>query len=156
MFINHMFIKRLFFFTATAFTLAACGTSELADAEDADESVAVTSAESALTVTLSDEVAQPVSATAEDLAAAAAARVPGTMTTPSCVTATRMGATVTYVLKDCTGPFGLVHVSGTLTAVYSRGMGGAVQVVITGNGIKANAATFDVNATVNATQAAGI
>lgn len=151
-----MFVKRLLFLAAAAVALAACGTSELADAEDADESAVVTSSESALTVTLSDEVAQPVSATADELAAAAATRVPGTMTQASCVTATQQGATVTYVLTDCTGPYGLVHVSGTLTAVYSRGMGGAVQVVITGNGIKANAATFDVNATVNATQAAGI
>lgn len=151
-----MFVKRLLFLTAAVFSLAACGTSDLADAEDADESATVTSSESALTATLSDEVAQPVSASAEDLAASAAARVPGAMTQASCVTATQQGATVTYVLTDCTGPYGLVHVSGTLTAVYSRGMGGAVQVVITGNGIRANAATFDVNATVNATQASGV
>jgi len=136
--------------------LAACSRGDLDSAEDADESATVTSAESALTVELSDEVGQPVSATSEALAQAAAARVPTRMTPSGCVTATPSGATVTYVLTNCTGPWGLVKVNGTLTAVYSRGMGGAVQVVITGNGIKANNATFDVNATVNATQAAGV
>lgn len=152
-----MYVKRLVFLAAATLLASACGrAAELDGAEDADESAVVTSAESALTVNLSDEVAQPVSATANDLAASAVARVPMTMTTPSCVTATQVGATVTYVLTDCTGPYGLVHVTGTLTAVYSRGQGGAVQVVITGNGVKANAATFDVNATVNATQAAGV
>ncbi|MEW5738550.1 MAG: hypothetical protein AB1938_06460 [Myxococcota bacterium] len=150
-------LKHLRFLPLAALVFTACGRGQEADgAEDGDESATVTSAESALTAELSDEVAQPVSATGEALAQAAAARVPTRMTPSGCVVATQMGATVTYVLTNCTGPWGLVKVSGTLTVVYSRGMGGAVQAVVTGNGIKANNATFDVNATVNATQAAGV
>jgi hypothetical protein len=152
-----MLLKRLYFLAAAALLATACGrAAEVDGAEDADESAVVTSAESALTAQLSDEVSQPVSASAESLAQSAATRVPSTMQTPSCVTVTQVGATVTYVLTDCTGPYGLVHVSGTLKAVYSRAQGGAVQVVITGQGIKANNATFDVKATVTASEAAGV
>ena len=134
-----------------------CGRGEESDgAEDADESTAVTSSESALTSELSDEVAQPMSATPENLASTAATRVASHLRPPGCLTKTVNGATVASVMVDCTGPYGLVHVTGTLTAVYSRGTAGAVQVVITGTGIKANSAVIDINATVNATQTNGI
>lgn len=152
-----MELNRLVSLLLAATVVTACGRGSEADgAEDADESATVTSAESALTAELSDEVAQPVSATSDTLAQSAATRVPTRMTPSGCVVATQAGATVTYVLTNCTGPWGLVKVNGTLTAVYSRGQGGAVQVVITGTGIKANSATFNVNATVTATQAAGV
>lgn len=135
-----------------AVSMVACGRGVEADsAEDADESAVVTSAESALTAELSDEAAQPASTTAEGLAMSSAARVPTRFKPAGCAVATQMGATVTYVLTNCTGPYGLVKVSGTLTAVYSRAMGGGVNVVITGTGLKANNATIDVNSTVVAT-----
>lgn len=125
-------------------------------AEDADESAVVSSAESALTAELSDEAGQPASTTPEQLAMSAIARVGSRFKPQGCATATQTGATVVYTLTNCTGPFGLVKVNGTLTAVYSRAAGGGVQVVITGTGVKANDATMDVNSTVIATQAAGV
>ncbi|MDP1826003.1 MAG: hypothetical protein Q8L48_22250 [Archangium sp.] len=138
-------------------SLLGCGRGEELDsAEDADESAVVTSSESALTSELSDEVTQPMSATPENLASTAATRVGTRLKPAGCLTTTVNGATVTYVMVDCTGPYGLVKVSGTLTAVYSRGAGGAVQVVISGTGIKANSAVIDVNATVLATQVNGV
>ena len=137
-------------------SLLGCGRGEEVDgAEDADESTTVTSSESALTSELSDEVAQPMSATPENLASSAATRVGSHLQPASCLTTTVNGATVTYVMVDCTGPYGLVHVTGTLTAVYSH-TAGVVQVVITGTGLKVNAAVIDVNATVKASQANGI
>lgn len=132
------------------------GTVELDSAEEADESAAVSTTESALTTELADEVAAPTTATAEELATRAAARVPTRFTPQGCVTATRTGATVVYVLTNCTGPFGLVKVTGTLTAVYSRASSGAVNVVITGTGVKANEATIDVSSTVVATQSGSV
>ncbi len=139
-------------------SLMACGggSEELNDAEDADESAVVTSSESALTSELSDEVAQPMSAAPSELASAAATRVGSHLTPAGCLTTTVSGATVTYVFNDCTGPYGLVHVTGTVTAVYSRSSAGAVQAVITGSGVKVNKATVDLNSTVTATQSNGV
>lgn len=133
--------------------LSACGRGEENDAaEDADESADVTSSESALTSELSDEVAQPMSASAADIANAAATRVNSHLTPAGCLTKTVSGATVTYVFNDCTGPYGLVHVTGTVVGVYSRPSGGGVQVVLTGTGVKVNGATVDLNSTVIASQ----
>ena len=138
-------------------SLLGCGRGEENDgAEDADESATITSSESALTSELSDEVAQPMSSTPENLASTAATRVGSHLQPAGCLTTTVNGATVTYVMVDCTGPYGLVHVTGTLTAVYSRGAAGAVDVVITGTGVKVNAAVVDINATVKASQTNGI
>lgn len=134
-----------------------CGRGVEADsAEDADESAVVSSAESALTAELADEVAQPASTTPEQLAMNAATRVGARFKPQGCATQSQMGATVTYVLNDCTGPYGLVKVTGTLTAVYSRAAGGGVNVVITGTGVKANNATLDINSTVVGTQTNGV
>ena len=132
---------------------AGCGgVGDAALAEDADESVSVASTESALTAEVADEVAQPVSTTAEQLASASSKRVPTHFTPSGCVAATQEGAKVTYVLTNCTGRYGLVTVSGTVIANYSRAANGGVQVLITSSALKANKATFDVNATVVATQ----
>lgn len=134
-----------------------CGRGQDADAaEDADESAVVSSVESALTTEVSDEAAQPMSATAEALATSSAMRIPNRFKPAGCAVATQMGNTVTYVLTNCTGPYGLVKVSGTLVAVYTRAANGGVNVVITGTGVKANNATVDINSTVVATQANGV
>lgn len=143
--------------SSLSLALVGCGRGVEADgADDADESAAVSSAESALTAELSDEAAQPASTTPENLAASSAMRVQNRFKPQGCAVATQSGATVTYVLTNCTGPYGLVKVSGTLVAVYSRAAGGGVNVVITGNGLKANDSTIDVNSTVIATQSNGV
>ena len=134
-----------------------CGRLEEADgADDADESASVTSAESALTADLSDEVSQPMSATSEALATGAAKRIGDRLKASGCAVVTQTGNTVTYALTNCTGPYGLVNVTGTVTAVYTRANSGGVQVVITGSGIKANNSTISLNATVISTEANGI
>jgi hypothetical protein len=139
------------------FTLGGCGglSEEAQTAQDAEESVATTSTESALTSELSDEVGQPSSAAPEALAQSAATRVVGHLTPAGCATTTVSGATVTYVLHDCTGPYGLVHVTGTVQAVYAWAQG-SVQAVVTATGLQANQATLDVNATVVASAANGV
>lgn len=143
--------------TALAVLSAACGRlQELDDAEDADESVDVTSAESALTSTLSDEVSQPMSATPTELAMSAATRVGGLLKPQGCATQAVNGNTVTYTITNCTGPYGLVKMNGVITAVYTRAAGGGVQVVLTSTGFKANEATLDLAATVVATQSNGV
>jgi hypothetical protein len=147
-------MKRTLISLFAVLALVGCGRSEEVDsAEDADESTVVTSSESALTTELSDEVTQPMSVAASELATAASMRVRSHLQPPGCLTSTVNGATVTYVATDCTGPYGLVHVTGTLSAVYSRTTTGAIQVVVTGTGVKVNGATVDINSTVKASQA---
>jgi hypothetical protein len=150
-------MRRILAAAAVMAMVVGCGRGVEADsAEDADESVTVSSTESALTAELSDEVSQPMSSTPEQLAMNAVTRVGARFKPQGCATSMQTGATVVYTLNDCTGPYGLVKVTGTLTAVYSRAAGGGVQVVITGTGVKANDATMDVNSTVIATQANGV
>ncbi|MFT3711275.1 MAG: hypothetical protein QM817_26895 [Archangium sp.] len=152
--LKHLAVAAL---AAVSLSLFSCGRGDEADsAEDADESAVVTSSESSLTTELSDEVTQPMSATATDLATAASTRVASHVQPAGCLTVTVNGATVTYVFNDCTGPYGMVHVTGTVTAVYSRNATGGVQAVITGTGVKVNNAVVDLNATVNASQSAGV
>lgn len=149
--------RRLFFLSLSVVSLFACGpTEEVTSAEDADDSAASTTSESALTTELSDEVTQPVSMTGAELAQAAATRVGSHLHPAGCMTSVVTGATVTYTLTDCTGPYGLVHVTGVLTALYSRGAGGSVQAVITGSNVKVNNSTLDLNSTVTASIANGV
>ncbi len=148
-----MFTSRAFLMSLSLVTLACgAGSSEAESAQDADESVSVTSVESALTAEVADEVAQPQSATADALATSAAARVPTHLTPSGCVVAVQAGNKVTYTLTNCTGRYGLVSVSGTVVATYTRSSTGGVQVVVTSTGLKANQVTLDVNATVIASQ----
>lgn len=149
--------RRVAFLAAGLAALFSCGpTQEVTGAEDGDEAASVTSNESALTSELSDEASQPMSASAADLAASAGTRVASHLQPASCFTKTVTGSTVVFVLTDCTGPYGLVHLTGTLTAVYSRDANGGVDVTITGSGVKANGAVIDLDATVVATQTNGV
>jgi hypothetical protein len=149
---------RLFLLALSLTSLAACsGASEDASsADDADESASLTSAESALTTELADEVTQPVSTSPANVATAASMRVGTHLKPATCLTTTVTGASVVYTMNDCTGPYGLVHLTGTVTAVYSRTTSGDLQVVITGAGLQANKSVLDLNATVTATQANGV
>lgn len=153
-------MKQLWFsamVAAMSVTVVGCGRDADADfAEDADESATVSTTESALTSELADEVAAPMSASADQLATNAVARVPTRFKPQGCATAVQTGATVVYTLTNCTGPFGLVKVNGTLTAIYSRASAGGVNVVITGKGVKANDATIDINSVVVASQSGGV
>ena len=148
--------KRLLIPLVALLCTACGGGDDLSVAEDADEAADVTSSESGLTSELSDEVAQPQSASPEDLAQAAVLRVGSHLQPAGCLTTTVSGAKATYVFNDCTGPYGLVHVTGTVEAVYSWAGGGVVQVVLTGSGVKVNQATVDLNATVKASQAGSV
>jgi hypothetical protein len=83
--------------------------------------------------------------TAEQAAAAAAARAKARFSPDGCVTATVEGVKVTYLLTDCTGPYGLIHVSGTIVGTFSLVQGG-VQVDLKGTELAVNRATMDLDA----------
>ena len=56
-----------------------------------------------------------------------------------CETRTKTSATeVTVTLDDCTGPFGLVHLNGTLTATFTPGANGALDVQVASQNLTAN------------------
>jgi hypothetical protein len=63
-----------------------------------------------------------------------------------CLTATAMGTTVTYTLNDCTGPHGLVHVTGTITVDYTVDAAG-VHAMVSATGLMVNGGTLDISAT---------
>jgi hypothetical protein len=84
--------------------------------------------------------------TAADLAAAAVAAGATRFQPAGCASVSASDTTLTYTLNECTGRLGLVHVSGTLVAQLTDGSDG-VHIAVSGTGLKANRATFDLNAT---------
>src|SRR5689334_8165169 len=104
--------------------LAGCGgtdagsSSDTAQASAALDSNDSTTTESALLVASTDGT--ETSASANDAAGTAAVRARATFQHSTCVTATAAGNVVTYVLKDCSGPWGLVHATGTVVVTYTK------------------------------------
>src|SRR5262245_2867101 len=131
-----------FILVAVSALAAGCG-GLLQSAEAADQaidSVEVSPTESALLTVAASEA----SGLAPDAAALTASSKAVVYFMPAgCVTATAMAATGTYNLDKCTGPYGLVQVSGKVTVVFSTTMDGSLQLRATATGLRANQATFD-------------
>jgi hypothetical protein len=62
---------------------------------------------------------------------------------PECVTTEVDGPTVTYTFDDCTGPFGLVHVSGSFAVTYISTLT-SIQAEVTGS-LSANQASISLD-----------
>ena len=145
--------KRVWLAAAMAGTLtgtaSGCGRFNL-DEENANEGVE--SAQMSLTEgTLiaagsEDDGAGCAITTAAELAAAAVARGAARFQPAGCASVSLSGSTLTYTLAECTGRLGLVHVTGTLVAQLTDGSDG-VHIAVSGAGLKANRATFDLDAT---------
>jgi hypothetical protein len=86
--------------------------------------------------------------TSDQLAARIAANI-GPRWTAGCAQVTQSGATVTVVYNDCTGPRGLIHVTGTLVLTFSVSSTGVISVHGTSDDMQVNRATLviDANAT---------
>lgn len=136
------------------------GDDDLLSAEEALDSTETVGGEgSLLTVAVdgTETVMKPGLAfapTPETIAAEAATRMENVLQPPGCVTSTVEGATATYVLDDCTGPRGLVHVTGTLVVVYSLGLDG-IHADATAEDLQVNGATVDIAAGAVYSVAAG-
>jgi hypothetical protein len=89
---------------------------------------------SGLTAATGDQIAATI-------AANVAARWPG-----GCATATQNGADVAITYDDCSGPRGLVHVTGELDLTVSITATGAIGVHATATDLEVNAATIDFTA----------
>jgi hypothetical protein len=140
-------------------TVVACQQTDAVDdeagvASQGSDSVQITNDEAAtlaLAVNGSDGAQKPaVTITAEQAAANAAAHVGGALTPSTCHSSTVNGATATYTFNDCSGPFGLVHLTGTLTVVYSVDEAG-VHAHGTANDFNVNQSTLDIDATATYT-----
>ena len=133
---------------------AGCGGSAVfssADAELAADSTDTADVVSGLTSVSTDGVDVSASGLTGEQAATAAAAVAGTKFIQSaCLTKAVVGNVATYTLNNCSGPYGLVLVTGTLTATYTVSVSGStptLNVSLAGTGIKVNGMTVDVAAT---------
>jgi hypothetical protein len=96
-----------------------------------------------------------VALTGDQLATAIAANI--TAKWPNaCAQVSANGADITVVYNDCSGPRGLVHVTGTLDLTISVSLTGAISVHAAGTNIEVNQAVLDIDAdgvyTVSGTQ----
>ncbi|MGE5181969.1 MAG: hypothetical protein ACM31C_07895, partial [Acidobacteriota bacterium] len=83
--------------------------------------------------------------TADQVAARIAANVALRWQPSGCATVTSSGANVTIKFDDCTGPRGLLHVTGELDLVVSISAAGAIDVAGTASGLQVNRAVLDVD-----------
>lgn len=127
--------------------LSGCGggdpTSDGATVSAALDSSDDTSSESALMMASVDST--ETASTANDAAATAATSAKTWYQPSTCVTATAVANVVTYKLDDCTGPWGLVHVTGTVVVTYTKAADG-IHAAASATGLQVNGGTMDVNA----------
>lgn len=95
--------------------IAGCAAAGTDLAEQASDSMDAVTAEAALVVASMDGIT--ASTTPEEAANAAAANA-GAFWTEGCFTYLIDGASITYELTECGGPFGLARVNGSVTVTY--------------------------------------
>jgi hypothetical protein len=129
-------------------------------AASASDIVVVTNVEAGLYFAVADAMTHDLFATQGDQSARAAAEVaaasPGTFP-GGCSRAGATAGTVTFDLENCTGPLGLVHASGRVTAkIVDRGSdpGGAFLIQLSGDSVAANGAVVILNTSAVLTAAA--
>ena len=93
--------------------------------------------------------------TGDQVAAHIAANAPARFTPAGCATATATGSDVKLTLNDCTGPRGLLHVTGELDLTASVSLTGTISVHASATNLMVNRATLDIDSdatyTVNST-----
>jgi hypothetical protein len=67
------------------------------------------------------------------------------------VTDTPAQSQATYVFDDCTGPYGLVHITGTVTVGYSSSAANQLTLSYSATGLQVNKATVDWTASADIT-----
>lgn len=83
--------------------------------------------------------------TGDQVAAHIAANASTRFTPAGCATATATGSTVKLTLDDCTGPRGLVHVTGELDLTASVALDGTISVHAAATALMVNRATIDID-----------
>ncbi|MFT3693649.1 MAG: hypothetical protein QM831_10950 [Kofleriaceae bacterium] len=90
--------------------------------------------------------AQTSSLTGADIAVAVAANINAKWPN-ACAQVTANGANLVVTYNDCSGPRGLVHVTGTLNLALDVSPQGAIDVHATASGFEVNNAVLDIDAT---------
>ncbi|HEY0254850.1 MAG TPA: hypothetical protein VGC41_25165 [Kofleriaceae bacterium] len=90
-------------------------------------------------------VASALPLTNEQLAAAVAANINAKWPN-ACAQVSASGANLVVTYNDCSGPRGLVHVTGTLNMALDISTAGAIDVHATGSGFEVNSAVLDIDA----------
>ena len=119
-------------------------------AQDAVDSTDATSAEGNMMMAAIDGGADASSGGNLGGAAVSAklsANLSARFTPPGCVTVTPDAAALKAVFADCTGPRGLVHVTGELDLSASISLQGAITVKGTSSDLQVNGAQLEINAT---------
>jgi hypothetical protein len=133
-------VPALFFTFSVIAAVAGCRLESLYDrlAAQASDSVDSVQGESAMLIAAT-EGADPAM-TGEEAALASADHAEGFFRPAGCLVATVTGSTVVYDLDDCTGPYGLVHVTGTVAVEYAR-QGDGLGYVASSQGLDVNGAS---------------
>jgi hypothetical protein len=136
---------------ALMLSFAACGAGNgwVDSTDEALDSNDIGSGESAILVTSAESAA---GATTEGLVASAAQRFSERFQPAGCAVATTSGNVVSYTLRDCTGPRGLVHVTGAIQIAYTRTATGHIAKA-TASKLLVEGATIDLDATSTVVEA---
>ncbi len=143
-----MMFRNVLMCAALTLAVVGCGrgASEADDADDAIDTSTSTSTESALLSSSGEDLTASAAGLSDaDLATAASTKLKSRFKN-GCVTTTQKLNVVTYVMVDCTGPYGLVTVSGTMVVTYTRQSGGVIKADAQGTGLKVNEGTLDLSA----------
>ena len=115
--------------------LAGCGgsdpNSDAASVSAALDSSGQTANESALMMATTSGT--EAAASSNEAAVMAGAGAKGFWQPASCVTSTQAQNVVTYTLSNCSGPYGLVHVTGSVVATYTLDSAGVHAALVTNN-----------------------
>lgn len=95
----------------------------------------------------SDSASAQASLTADSVSATIAAHIAARYSPAGCAVVSQTGDTIKTTYNDCTGPRGLLHVSGELDLAVTVTTAGGITVHATGTELKVNGATLDVDAT---------
>ncbi|MBL8603265.1 MAG: hypothetical protein JNK72_15175 [Myxococcales bacterium] len=139
---------------AAALALSACGNGSLDDDDVSTSAEAIegTSDTNALMAVSAEAAATTMAPEGAAVASAQSARAQ--FSPAGCVVATQQGATVNYTFNNCTGPYGLVNLSGTASATFSNRTPTGWTVTLTGS-LMANQAQLRPNATAQISYANG-
>ena len=118
-------------------------------AESAVDSSEAVSAEGDLVTSSVDgaDMTALVAATATDVAGRIAANAMTRWLPAGCATVVQSGAMVTITYANCSGPRGLVHITGELDLAITLALDGTISVHATATAFEVNAATLDIDAT---------
>ncbi|HEY3806018.1 MAG TPA: hypothetical protein VGL61_25595 [Kofleriaceae bacterium] len=144
-------MKKLVLLVLSTSSLIGCMRGGSSDGEDsapaAVDSEEAVSSESDLLIANVDG-ASPAGMAAPD-AATVSATITANVTARwagNCATAVQNGANITITYNDCSGPRGLVHVTGELDLTISIGANAAIDVHATSTDLEVNGATLDFTA----------